>query len=102
MGLSRIIYFCCESIKESFAALRVPTGKRQNFGAASLSRARQWGWAPHIEKIYVVDREGRAGRRIAELRLVECFGGRLCHCSGEQWAMAERWNLRPVQRRRRA
>ena len=76
MGISRIAYLFCDSLKESFAALHERTRKRQKLGAASLIRARQWGWALHIEKKYVVDREGRAGRRIAELRLVECFGDR--------------------------
>jgi hypothetical protein len=47
------------------------------------------GLALHSEKWHV-DREGRTGRRIAELRLVECFGG--------FFGMAERRRLRPVQR----
>ena len=91
----------CESVKKSFAALRVRIWKTSKFGAACIARARQWGWALSFRETHVVDREGRAGRRIAELRLVECFG-KFCQFleqSGRH--MAEGRRLRPVQRRRR-
>src|ERR1700744_881883 len=52
--------------------------------------------SPYTEKNNDGDREGRAGRRIAELRLVEGFSGRWFHLR----SMAQGRGLRPVQRRR--
>src|SRR5258708_5884665 len=72
------------------------TRKRHKTGAMYLQGAQRWGWALRIEKHHVGDREGRTGRRIAELRLLDCFGAR----EFQHRTMAEGRGLLPVQRRR--
>jgi hypothetical protein len=68
---------------DSFAEFNVPSVENQNrlANVKNCAQGKHGEWAmglgsPHTEKNNDGDREGRAGRRIAELRLVDCFSGR--------------------------
>src|SRR6185312_587887 len=67
------------------------------FGSSVIAGGYSNGAGPTaLENFHVVDGEGRAGRRTAELRLVECFGAR----QFQQRTMVEGWGMLPVQRGR--
>ena len=99
IGILCIVRILCGSVTTHLPVHVVQCAEKQNRLANVKNQeqcvctgAQRWGWAHRIEKMHVVDREGLAGRRNAELRLTECFSGR----EFQYRTMAEGRRLRAV------
>src|SRR5690349_6071667 len=85
------------SFFEMFRARRTRIDSQTSKFGSNVSTGAGMGLDLHtIENLHVEDCEGHAGRRIAELRLLECFSGR----NFQHRTVAERRGLLALQRGR--